>query len=73
MHLMATHDTMIPQQLTDRLIKACANSAVHVFEGTHYVPRDRRQTMAAGHFILQQLGWGYGADVTNGGSRSAQC
>jgi pimeloyl-ACP methyl ester carboxylesterase len=64
MHLIATYDTLIPKPLTDNLINACSNCDVHVFEGTHHVPRRLGQTKAASHFILQQLGWASGASVT---------
>ncbi|KAL2782628.1 serine hydrolase-domain-containing protein [Aspergillus keveii] len=47
----------------------CSNCDVHVFEGTHHVPRRLGQTKAASHFILQQLGWASGASAAHNGHK----
>ncbi|KAL4916336.1 serine hydrolase FSH [Aspergillus aurantiobrunneus] len=56
LHFVATYDTMVPGALTDKLVEACSECDVRVFEGTHCVPRRREQVVSASNFVMQRLG-----------------
>ncbi|KAL3470124.1 serine hydrolase-domain-containing protein [Aspergillus californicus] len=51
MHVIASLDTMIPEQQTRQLIEQCATCCVELFYGTHYVPQSLRQTSSTSSLL----------------------